>query len=402
MARIIVGVTGGIAAYKVPGVVRGLQRAGHDVLVIPTPSALAMVGAPTWEALAGHRVATGVFDHPEAVAHVTQARGVDLIVVAPATANTLAKLAGGLADNLLTSTILAATAPVVVFPAMHTAMWTNPATQANVATLRSRGIHVVTPECGDLSSGDTGLGRLPETSAILRSIAARLEGHDTSLRGRRVVVSAGGTREPIDPVRFLGNRSSGRFGCELAGAAAARGADVTLVAAHVDPGLIPAGVSVVEAPTAQDMDDAMTAQAQQADLVIMAAAVADYRPERMETTKRKKEGEEAEALSLNLVATTDVLRHLVDIRKPAQVIVGFAAETGDHRSVWELGRAKARRKGADLLAINEVGVDRGFGDVATRVLLVDAHGEPVAELEGTKAEVAGALIAEAASRLPRQ
>ncbi|MBD3688790.1 bifunctional phosphopantothenoylcysteine decarboxylase/phosphopantothenate--cysteine ligase CoaBC [Nanchangia anserum] len=395
MARIIVGVTGGIAAYKATAVVRGLIAAGHDVHVIPTPAALRMVGAPTWEALIGRPVATGVFDHPAEVSHVTGVRGIDLIVVAPATANTLAKAAAGIADNLLTSTLLAATAPVMMFPAMHTGMWEHPATQANVATLRRRGVDVVDPDIGALSSGDRGAGRLPDPEAIVARVCARVEAAagPQRLRGKRVVVSAGGTREPLDPVRFIGNRSSGIFGCEIARAALAEGAEVCLVAAHIDSARYPHGVSVVEAGTAAEMERAMRAASREADVVVMCAAVADYRPETTSSTKLKKEGTRSTRLTLTLEATPDILRGLVRERRAGQFIVGFAAETGDDRSVLELGQAKARRKGADLLAINHVGADAGFGDVDSRIVLVDSRGEVVAELAGSKPQLARDLVA---------
>ena len=398
MARIIVGVCGGIAAYKMVSVVRGLVQDGHQVTVIPTPSALRMVGAPTWEALAGHPVATDTFADAHAVAHVAAARDADLVVCGPATANTMAKLAAGLADNLLTSTILASTAPLVLFPAMHTQMWAHPATQANVATLRSRGVEVVTPAVGALSSGDFGPGRFPEPEDVLAIITQHL-GRSGRLSGRRVVISAGGTREAIDPVRFIGNRSSGRFGCEIAAAAARAGADVTLVASNVSPQLYPAGVRVVPAPTADDVFDAMHAEAPGADLLIMTAAIADYKPARARDAKIKKEGDAQAALTLELIPTRDVLASLVQQRRDGQMIVGFAAETGDHRSFEQLGREKARRKGADLLAINQVGHAAGFGDVDTAVTLVDAAGDTVAQWEGTKRVIADRLIEACADRL---
>lgn len=399
MARLLLGVTGGIAAYKIPFVLRGLVKAGHDVRVLPTPACLKMVGAPTWEALASHPIATDVFAEAASVSHVTGGRDVELAVVAPASAQTLAKLAAGFADNLLTATLLGCEAPLLVFPAMHTAMWTNAATQANVATLRERGVLVHDPVSGDLSSGDRGAGRLPEPSAILAAIEAQLRAGKT-LTGRRVVITAGGTREPLDPVRFLGNRSTGTFGCALAEAARRAGASVTLIAANVERALYPADVEVVEASSCAAMEAALTSHAPGADAVIMAAAVADYRPAAVSTTKIKKEGGRAEALTLDLVANPDLLRGLVAARRDGQVIVGFAAETGDSRSVLELGQEKARRKGADLLAINRVGEDAGFGAVDTEVMLVDREGALHDTFRGSKAEVATRLIEALTVRLP--
>ncbi|ARC57801.1 Coenzyme A biosynthesis bifunctional protein CoaBC [Frondihabitans sp. 762G35] len=418
--NIVVGITGGIAAYKAATVVRLLVKAGHDVHVVPTESALRFVGAPTLEALSRNPVTTSIFDDVAAVRHVALGQAADLVVIAPATANSLAKLAAGMADDLLGTTVLASRAPLVVAPAMHTEMWSNPATVANVATLRSRGVVVVGPASGELTGGDRGPGRLSEPEEIVAAALAAvvpargdlpgrdLAGHDLpgrDLAGRHVVVTAGGTREPLDPVRFLGNRSSGRQGVALARAAADRGARVTLVAAHLDadvaqqaPGT---GITVVEASTTRSLQEAVTAAARDADVVVMAAAVADYRPERVADAKIKKAGDGAD-LTLRLVENPDVLRGLVETRRPGQIVVGFAAETAESRDeLLALGRAKAERKGADLLVLNTVGWSAGFGTADNDVVVLDASGTEVAAARGSKREVAEAVLDEIVGRLLR-
>ncbi len=352
MHRVVLGVTGGIAAYKAVELLRQLTETGHDVTVVPTESALAFVGAATWSALSGKPVTASAWDDVHQVPHVRLGQQADLVVVAPCTANTLARVAHGLADDLLTNTLLTARCPVVLAPAMHTEMWEHPATQANVATLRSRGVLVVEPAIGRLTGADSGKGRLPdpeELAVLCRRVLAR-GGLALDLTGRRVVVSAGGTREHLDPVRFLGNRSSGRQGHALARAAMARGAEVVLVTSSALPD--PAGVKTVRVTSAQDLHDAVLAESVGADAIVMAAAVADYRPAERLATKRKK----TDTLTVELVQNPDVLRALVDARSPGQVVVGFAAETGDdHASVLEHAHAKLARKGCDLLVVNEVG-----------------------------------------------
>lgn len=380
---------------------RLLAESGHDVHVVPTASALEFVGRPTWEALAGHRVSTDVWTNAAEVEHVHLGRSIELAVIAPATADLLARLAHGRADDLLTATMLTVTCPVLVAPAMHTEMWRHPATQANVATLRARGIHVLDPDSGRLAGTDTGQGRLPEPAAIAAAALALVgEGaaHDgaTDLAGVRAVVSAGGTREPLDPVRFLGNRSSGRQGLAVADALAARGADVTLVAAHVEiplEGPSRAGAPqhrVVHVSSALDLERAMAELAPESDVVVMAAAVADYRPATAGDTKLKKTGAD---LTVTLVENPDVLAGLVARRRPGQIVVGFAAETGDaSQDAAAHGRAKAVRKGADLLAVNVVGERAGFGDVPNAVVVLDAAGEEVGRAEGSKTDVARGLV----------
>ena len=352
MPRVVLGVAGGIAAYKAVELLRQLTETGHDVRVVPTASALEFVGAPTWAALSGKPVTASTWDDVHEVPHVRIGQEADVVVVAPATANLLAKAAHGLADDLLTNTLLTARCPVLFAPAMHTEMWEHPATQANVATLRSRGVLVVEPAVGRLTGADSGKGRLPdpeELALLVRRVLAR-GGLALDLVGRRVVVSSGGTREHLDPVRFLGNRSSGRQGHALARAAAARGAEVVLVSSSHLPD--PAGVKVVPVTSALEMHDAVLTEASSADAVVMAAAVADYRPVERLTSKRKK----TESLSVELVQNPDILKDLVAARRAGQVLVGFAAETGDdHADVLTHGRDKLARKGCDLLVVNEVG-----------------------------------------------
>ena len=390
--RVVLGVAGGIAAYKSALLLRLLREAGHEVRVVPTTAALEFVGAPTWEALSGQPVSASVFDRADTVEHVRIGRQADLVIVAPATADLMARAASGQANDLLTATLLTATCPVLLAPAMHTEMWQHPATVANVATLRGRGTHVMEPEVGRLTGADSGPGRLPEPEAIAAAALALVEQaeHVGALSGRTVVVSAGGTREPLDPVRFLGNRSSGRQGVAIAAVAAARGAEVTLVAANVDAALLPTGVEVVPVESTADLQAAMRERAAHADVLVMAAAVADYRPASVADAKVKKSGE---GLVIELVENPDILAGLARDARPEQVVVGFAAETGDAvGSVLEHGRAKARRKGADLLAVNEVGNGSGFGDVPNAVVILDTRGEVVGQVEGTKADVARGLI----------
>jgi phosphopantothenoylcysteine decarboxylase / phosphopantothenate---cysteine ligase len=409
--RIVLGVGGGIAAYKAVLLLRVLREAGHEVRVVPTRAALEFVGRPTWEALSGQRVTSDVFEDVEQVAHVAVGREADLVVVAPATADLLARAATGQADDLLTATLLVTRAPVLLAPAMHTEMWEHPATVANVATLRARGVHVLDPASGRLTGADSGPGRLPEPDEIAAAALALVDTQlvDTSsveapaasdparaarsrdLVGRHVVVSAGGTREPLDPVRYLGNRSSGRQGVALAEAALERGARVTLVGANLAV-TAPPGADLVPVETAAQLRDAVRSAAKDADVVVMAAAVADFRPVNPVGTKIKKSPDGGPP-AIHLVETVDVLAELArDRLRPGQVVVGFAAETGDERgSVLEHGRAKARRKGADLLVVNAVGEGLGFGTPDNDVTILDAAGEPVATARGSKRDVAHAV-----------
>ncbi len=392
--RIVLGVSGGIAAYKSALLLRLLTEAGHDVRVVPTRASLEFVGAATWEALSGHPVSTEVFEDVAHVPHVTLGKSADLVVVAPATADLLSRAATGRADDLLTATLLTARCPVLLVPAMHTEMWEHPATAANVRTLRDRGAHVLEPASGRLTGADTGPGRMPDPEVVAAAALALVEPAPDAprqdLAGRHVVVSAGGTREPLDPVRYLGNRSSGRQGHALAAAARRRGARVTLVAANV--GLPPLeDVETVPVETAEQLRDAVRSAAKDADAVVMAAAVADYRPEASATSKIKKSGDDP--LVLRLVQNPDILAELASERlRPGQVVVGFAAETGDDgASVLDHGRAKALRKGADLLVVNAVGEGRGFGAVDNDVTILDIDAQIVATASGSKDTVADAV-----------
>lgn len=387
--RIVVGISGGIAAYKAVGVVRGLVREGHEVRVIATEAALRFVGRPTLEAISRNPVETELFDGVAEVRHVAIGQQAELIVIAPATANTLAKLAAGLADDLLGTTVLASDAPLVVAPAMHTQMWENPATRANVAKLQARGVSFVGPAEGRLTGEDSGLGRMAEPEDIIAAALSLASPGD--LAGLRVLVTAGGTREPIDPVRFIGNRSSGRQGTEIAVAAARRGADVILVAANLDV-TAPAGVTTTSVSTAEELRETTLGLAPEADVVVMAAAVADYRPVEVSEHKLKKDaiGDE---LELRLVRNPDILREIVDARAPGQLVVGFAAETvTDLADQIELGRAKIARKGADLLVLNRVGWSEGFHAETNTVVIIDRDGEVIAEASGSKASVADRIL----------
>ncbi|WP_370057263.1 bifunctional phosphopantothenoylcysteine decarboxylase/phosphopantothenate synthase [Leifsonia sp. EB41] len=421
---VVVGVTGGIAAYKAVGVIRALVLEGHSVHVVATEAALRFVGRPTLEAISRNPVATDLYEGVAEVRHVAIGQSADLIVIAPATANTLAKLAAGIADDLLGNTVLASTAPLVVAPAMHTEMWRNPATVANVATLRSRGVTVVGPASGQLTGADSGPGRMEEPEVIVRAalraagisprlavsavpepvadvvvLSERRRANEASRRprggvdlaGKRVVVTAGGTREPLDPVRFLGNRSSGRQGVAVAAAAQARGAEVVLIAAHleVEP---PEGVELVQVQTALELQEAVTEAARSADLVVMTAAVADYRPAVMRDSKIKK-SEAGQTLTLELVANPDILAGLSAAKREGQVVVGFAAETEpDPSTLIELGRTKLAAKGSDFLVLNQVGWEQGFATESNEVVVLRRGGDIVMEASGSKLSVADRIL----------
>jgi phosphopantothenoylcysteine decarboxylase/phosphopantothenate--cysteine ligase len=368
--RVVLGVAGGIAAYKAAYVLRELTESGHDVRVVPTESALRFVGAPTWEALSGRPVATDVWTDAAEVPHVRLGREADLVLVVPATADLLARAASGRADDLLTATLLTARCTVLYAPAMHTEMWEHPATRANVATLRQRGALVLDPAAGRLTGVDSGVGRLPEPEEITRVARAVLDlgGRPRDLAGRHVVISAGGTREYLDPVRFLGNRSSGRQGYALARTAVARGAAVTLVSANVALADV-AGAALVPVVSAEDLRAAVLAAAGSADAVVMAAAVADFRPARRSPIKIKKS--DADPDPVELTRTPDVLAELGAGRRDGQVIVGFAAETDE---VLARGRDKLRRKRCDLLVVNEVGERLGFEVETNSATVLGADG----------------------------
>jgi phosphopantothenoylcysteine decarboxylase/phosphopantothenate--cysteine ligase len=412
--RVVLGVAGGIAAYKACELLRRLTESGHDVRVVPTAAALNFVGAATWEALSGHPVSTEVWDNVAEVPHVRLGQGADLVLVAPATADLLAKAAHGLADDLLTNTLLTARCPVMFAPAMHTEMWLHPATRENVATLRRRGAIVLDPAVGRLTGADTGPGRLPEPGEIFELAAAVLRrggAPHSDLAGLHVTVSAGGTREPLDPVRYLGNRSSGIQGYALAKAALVRGAEVTLVSANValpDP----AGAKVVRVGTTAELAAAVTLAAARADVVVMAAAVADFRPGSYARAKIKK-ADDTSAPVIELVQNPHVLRGVVRARAERaagghggqgsvgsadgsggsnQTIVGFAAETGDaEHSALELGARKLAQYGVDILVVNEVGADKVFGREDTEAVIIEAGGGQTAVPHGSKAALADAV-----------
>ena len=398
MSRVVLGVAGGIAAYKAVELLRRLTESGHDVTVVPTRAALQFVGAPTWSALSGKPVHDDVWADVHEVPHVRLGQEADLVVVAPATADLMARAAHGLADDLLTNVLLTARCPVVLAPAMHTEMWEHAATQANVSTLRGRGVQVVEPAVGRLTGKDSGKGRLPEPAELYDICVRALAGRPPDLAGCRVVISAGGTREHLDPVRFLGNRSSGKQGYALARTAAARGAEVVLVSSAPLPD--PAGVTVRRVTSALELRDAVLAEGKAADVVVMAAAVADYRPAERLTTKRKKTG----SMTVELVQNPDVLTELVAARKPGQVLVGFAAETGDDDGdVLAHGRAKLARKGCDLLVVNEVGEPghpTGFETDANAATVLGDDGSASPIPLGSKDEVADAVWDLVVARIP--
>ncbi len=372
--RIVLGVGGGIAAYKACSLLRLLTESGHEVTVVPTRSALHFVGEATWAALSGRPVSTEVWDDVHRVPHVRIGQDADLVVVAPATADLLARAATGMADDLLTNVLLTARCPVVLAPAMHTEMWLHPATVHNVATLRERGVDVIEPASGRLTGADSGPGRLPEPSLILQVCERHLAGgadapHD--LAGVRVVVSAGGTREPLDPVRYIGNRSSGKQGLAIAQVARSRGAQVVLVAANVTLP-VPTGIERVDVETTAELEEAVRKASADADVVVMSAAPADFRPARRAPSKIKKRAGDG-TMTLDLVENPDIVAGLVADRDGARrpLIVSFAAETGDtHGSVMDHARAKFERKKSDLQVVNEVGPGVTFGQDSSTVHLL--------------------------------
>ncbi|NIJ11691.1 phosphopantothenoylcysteine decarboxylase/phosphopantothenate--cysteine ligase [Saccharomonospora amisosensis] len=402
--RVVLGVGGGIAAYKACEVLRGLTESGHDVRVVPTESALKFVGSATFEALSGHPVHTGVFTEVPQVQHVRVGKEADLVLVVPATADLLARAAHGMADDLLTTTLLTARCPVVFFPAMHTEMWEHPATRDNVALLRGRGAVVAEPDSGRLTGADTGKGRLADPAEIVdlvRLLLARPDALPRDLEGRRVVVSAGGTREPLDPVRYLGNRSSGKQGYALARVAAQRGATVTLVSANTSALPDPAGVEVVPVSTAEQLAAAVHDAAPEADAVVMAAAVADFRPATLAEHKIKKT-DDMPAPTVPLTRNPDILAGLVASRPEGQIVVGFAAETGDDRgSVLDHARSKLKRKGCDLLVVNAVGEGKAFGTEDNTGWLLSPQGLRWRIPLGSKSQLA-ATVWDAVSELMRR
>ena len=450
--RIVVGVSGSISAYKATFIIRQLRAAGHEVKVVASAAALKFIGESTLAALSGAPVASQLFSDAGAVEHVAIAEWAQLLLIAPTSADLIAKLAVGRADDMLTTTALTTTAPIVISPAMHTQMWQHPATVANVEILRSRGVKVIEPASGRLTGKDSGPGRLPEPEQIVaqaleflrqsehskaasngggaqvvdavqnqgepsqdqpgqeqpdQELAAQDLQFSQDLAGKHFVISAGGTREAIDPVRFLGNRSSGLQGIALARAAVERGAHVTLVAANIEAALLaqlPEQVEIVKVVSALQLRDAVHEVGRSAQVIVMCAAVADFRPKTYAGFKLKKStdsGETDKSYTLELVENPDILAGLASQRlNKGQVIVGFAAETGDeHTSALEYGRRKALKKGADLLAVNTVGATSGFGDVANEIHVLDSHGQQVGHSAGSKLQVARDLVELIAQRL---
>ncbi|MEN9962602.1 MAG: hypothetical protein RIS66_1015 [Actinomycetota bacterium] len=389
--RVVLGVTGGIAAYKATGIIRLLTESGHDVKVIPTANALRFIGATTLEALSHNSVDPDLYTDVESVKHVELGQSADLVIVAPATASFLARMASGLADDLLMNTLLATKAPILVAPAMHTEMWQNPATVANVALLRSRGIEVLDPAVGRLTGADSGPGRLPEPEEIV-SAALRLAAPQ-DLAGKRIMITAGGTQEPIDPVRYLGNHSSGKQGIALADEASKRGALVTLIAANVSEPL-PALHEVIRVATAPELSAAIDSKLNEVDAVVMAAAVADFRVEAAAQTKLKR-SELGEEISLKLVANPDILAGLVsriESEKLQIVSVGFAAETASSANdLQRLAEHKLESKGCDILVANNASNGAVFGSDENSVLVLTKHGS-VTSREGSKRTIAAHIL----------
>ncbi len=401
--HVVLGVGGGIAAYKAAELLRRLRDAGNDVTVVPTRAALKFVGAATWEALSGKPVSAEVWDDVHDVPHVRLGQTADLVVVAPATADLLARAAAGTAEDLLANVLLTARCPVVMAPAMHTEMWEHAATRANVALLRERGVIVLDPASGRLTGADSGPGRLPEPEQIAEVCREVLARRGADLLGLSVLISAGGTREHLDPVRFLGNRSSGKQGYALAATAAARGATVLLVSANValpDP----AGVTVVRVGSADELRTAVLEHAARVDVVVMAAAVADFRPVSVADHKIKKDDAAGVPEPIVLERTADVLVELVGLReahRPDQVVVGFAAETGDAQgSVLDHARAKLASKGVDLLVVNEVGEGKAFETDDNEVVILGSDGSSTQVARASKHAVADAVWDVVVRRLP--
>ncbi|WP_028278657.1 bifunctional phosphopantothenoylcysteine decarboxylase/phosphopantothenate--cysteine ligase CoaBC [Arthrobacter sp. H5] len=399
--RIVLGIGGGIAAYKVASLLRLFTEAGHNVTVIPTEAAARFVGNATWEALSGNPVSTSVFDAVDQVNHVRLGQEADVVVVAPATADLLARSAAGMANDLLTGTLLVARGPVLFAPAMHTEMWSHPATMANVTTLRSRGAVVMEPATGRLTGADSGPGRLPEPEDIFAAVMAACPRAGSPLEGRTVTITAGGTREPLDPVRFLGNRSSGKQGMALATAALSAGARVRLITAHVEVPA-PAGVERITVETAAELRQATLAAAVDSDMLVMAAAVADFRPADVSGHKIKKRDDGSDPV-IRLVRNPDILREAVGQRTGGarpMVIVGFAAETGDDDGdPLEHAMQKLARKGCDLLVLNTVGNSLVFGKDSSAVTILAAGGAEPEQVSGSKLAIAEAVLARAAAEL---
>ncbi len=400
MPRVVLGVCGGIAAYKSVELLRLLTESGHDVTVVPTENALRFVGSATFEALSGKPVSTSVWDGVDRVAHIDIGASADLIIIAPATADFLARATHGVASDLLGNTLLSATAPVLIAPAMHTQMWEHPATAHNVALLRSRGNFVLDPDSGRLTGKDSGVGRLPSPISIFDAATALLNGTAGLLSGRHVVVTAGGTQESWDPVRFLGNRSSGKQGIAIARAALAAGARVTLITGSVQEA-VPAGVNHVKAPSAAQMLDAVReTMTHEPDALVMAAAVADFRPTDVQEGKIKKDSKSSEIPALNLQQTTDILATVCSERGSSSlpVVIGFGAETvHSDEELISLGATKLKAKGCEMLVVNNVAHGAIFGEDHSEVIFMDSQSHQ--KQSGTKDQIAQALVARLGSIL---
>ncbi|MFP7365689.1 bifunctional phosphopantothenoylcysteine decarboxylase/phosphopantothenate--cysteine ligase CoaBC [Corynebacterium callunae] len=403
--KIVVGVAGGIAAYKACHIIRAFKEVSDEVRVVPTAAALNFVGKATFEALSGNPVSTTVFDEVDKVQHVKIGQEADLIVIAPATADLMARIAAGRSDDLLAATILVATCPVVIAPAMHTEMWHNPATVANVKTLRERGITVIEPAHGRLTGKDSGPGRLPDPEQIvdIANAVARGVSLPRDLAGKKVLITAGGTKEYIDPVRFIGNSSSGKQGFALGEIAAQRGAEVTIVAGSTVELSTPAGAEIIKVSSTREMFEAVQERAGAADFIVMAAAVADFRPDTQASSKLKKGHDEDSLSVIHLLENPDILATTVQRRTAGELdsnplIVGFAAETGDEKtSALEYAKAKLKKKGCDLLMCNEVGVGKVFGHDDNQGWILDTQGGVEEVKQGSKLEVAAAIWDRAAS-----
>lgn len=396
--RIVVGIGGGIAAYKATVLLRLFSKAGHDVVAMPTASALEFVGKPTFEALSGHPVNVSVFERIPEVNHVRQADQADAIVIAPATADLMAKLAAGRADDLLTATVLTSPAPVILAPAMHTQMWEHPATERNVRILREFGYHIIEPAVGRLTGPDSGKGRLPEPEDIFNQVNKILtvENLDQVLAGRRVLVTAGGTREPLDPVRFIGNKSTGKQGVAVARAASDLGADVTLIGANLEVE-VPEGINFIGVSTTAELEAAVEQEAVRHDVLVMSAAVADFKPATYASHKIKKTDDPTDNPVIELARNPDILKNMVSEKSKGKTgqlstIVGFAAETGSpDKSYLDLGREKLKRKGCEFLVVNQVGGQEGFGSDTNTVTVLSASGAEET-MSGSKYDVSLRLM----------
>lgn len=389
--EVVLGVGGGIAAYKACDLLRRLQDHGFLPTVIPTDASLNFVGRTTWEALSGRPVASSLWSDATSVSHVAIADRADLIVIAPATADLMARIASGRADDLLTTTVLAARAPIIMVPAMHPQMWLNAATQSNVAILRSRGIEIIEPSIGRLTGKDSGVGRFPDTATIISRVLA-ITGTGSKLLGRTVLVTAGGTQEPIDSVRYIGNRSSGRQGLAVAYEALREGADVTILAANTDPFDLP-GARVINVDSAEEMNVHVKAEFPSHDALIMSAAIADVRVDNYQEMKIKKE----DLATLNLVRNPDILAEAASSKRLGQIIVGFAAETASNYEV--LGEEKLSRKKIDLLYVNNVSNGRVFGEDITTGVLIEREGNRLTFDSANKYDVARAIVKRVGEKL---